>query len=120
MASMTTSGVLDRHPKLRCAFSRGDGRRPRQWRACWLALTLVAVAAARSVLVQATGVEPHADALGSGAVHTGRLPAAGAGQRMALHRKWFQRNALADLLDEDVGLAEIHKLYCRPLLVRQQ
>jgi hypothetical protein len=29
----------------------------------------------------------------------------------ALHREWFQRSALADLLGEDAGLAEIHKLY---------
>jgi len=29
----------------------------------------------------------------------------------ASHREWFQRSALADLLGEDAGLAEIHKLY---------
>jgi transposase len=28
-----------------------------------------------------------------------------------LHREWFQRSAVADLLGEDAGLAEIHKLY---------
>jgi hypothetical protein len=28
-----------------------------------------------------------------------------------LHREWFERSALADLLGEDAGLAEIHKLY---------
>src|SRR6266481_566112 len=28
-----------------------------------------------------------------------------------LHREWFLRSALADLLGEDAGLAEIHKLY---------
>ncbi|HEY1433268.1 MAG TPA: IS1634 family transposase, partial [Stellaceae bacterium] len=27
------------------------------------------------------------------------------------HRQWFERSAMADLLGEDVGLAEIHKLY---------
>jgi len=26
-------------------------------------------------------------------------------------REWFQRSAWADLLGEDVGLVEIHKLY---------
>src|SRR5215469_15233017 len=35
--------------------------------------------AARPVLVEAVGVEPQGDALGSGAVRTGRLPPAGAG-----------------------------------------
>jgi hypothetical protein len=28
-----------------------------------------------------------------------------------LHRQWFEGSAMADLLGEDVGLAEIHKLY---------
>src|SRR5262249_61525005 len=39
--------------------------------------------AARSVLVEAAGSEPQRDALGSGAVRAGRLPSAGAGQRVA-------------------------------------
>jgi len=34
------------------------------------------------------------------------------GSQWRLHREWFQRSALADLLGEDAGLAEIHKL-CR-------
>src|SRR6266436_4654944 len=39
-----------------------------------------------------------------------------------LRREWFQRSALADLLGEDAGLAEIHKLYrCHDrLLVHKQ
>jgi hypothetical protein len=32
------------------------------------------------------------------------------GSEWRLHREWFQRSALADLLGEDAGLAEIHKL----------
>jgi hypothetical protein len=52
------------------------------------------------------------DALGSGPVRAGRLPPAGpTGSEWRLHREWFQRSALADLLGEDAGLAEIHKLY---------
>src|SRR5215469_10863400 len=43
----------------------------------------VARAAARSVLVEAAGSEPQRDAVGSGAVRAGRLPPAGAGQRVA-------------------------------------
>jgi hypothetical protein len=35
-----------------------------------------------------------------------------------LHREWFERSALADLLGADFGLAEIHKLYaCHDLLL---
>src|SRR5256714_2717793 len=33
------------------------------------------------------------------------------GSEWRLHRQWFERSARADLLGEDVGLAEIHKLY---------
>src|SRR5438105_6397714 len=43
----------------------------------------VAGTAARSVLVEAAGSEPQRDALGSGPVRAGRLPFAGAGQRVA-------------------------------------
>ena len=46
----------------------------------------------------------------------------GPGSEWRLHREWFQRSALADLLGEDAGLAEIHKLYrCHHrLLVHEQ
>jgi hypothetical protein len=33
------------------------------------------------------------------------------GSEWRLHREWFQRSALVDLLGEDTGVAEIHKLY---------
>jgi hypothetical protein len=33
------------------------------------------------------------------------------GSEWRLHREWFERTALADLLGGDFGLAEIHKLY---------
>jgi hypothetical protein len=44
------------------------------------------------------------------------------GSEWRLHREWFQRGAVADLLGEDAGLAEIHKLYrCHDrLLVHKQ
>ena len=44
------------------------------------------------------------------------------GSEWRLHREWFQRSALADLLGEDAGFAEIHKLYrCHDrLLVHKQ
>jgi hypothetical protein len=35
------------------------------------------------------------------------------GSEWHLHRQWFERSAIADLLGEDAGLAEIHKLYRR-------
>src|SRR5438309_3632642 len=85
--------------------------RPRQWGGCWLALSLWR--------------ELELDRFWSG-----RLPPSRKGTRWdrvllvlvvyrllapgsewRLHREWFRRSALADLLGEDAGLAEIHKLY---------
>ncbi len=85
--------------------------RPRQWGACWLALSL--------------WEELRLDRFWSD-----RLPASRKGTRWdrelfvlvayrllapgsewRLHREWFERTALADLLGGDFGLAEIHKLY---------
>jgi hypothetical protein len=85
--------------------------RPRQWGACWLALTLWR--------------ELHLDRFWAK-----RLPASrkgtrwdqvlfvlaayrlvDAGSEWRLHREWFERTALPDLLGADFGLAEIHKLY---------
>src|SRR5438132_5950967 len=49
--------------------------------------------------------------MGPGAVAAGDLPAAGAGQRVAVASRMVERSAMADLLGEDLGLAELHKLY---------
>jgi Transposase DDE domain len=85
--------------------------RPRQWGACWLALSLW-------------------EELRLDRFWVARLPASRKGTRWdqelfvlvayrllapgsewRLHREWFERTALADLLGGDFGLAEIHKLY---------
>ena len=82
----------------------------------------VARAAAGSVLVEAAWDEPQRDALGSSAVCAGAYRLLAPGSEWRLHREWFQRSALADLLGEDAGVAEIHKLYrCHDrLLVHKQ
>ena len=85
--------------------------RPRQWGGCWLALHLW-----QQLQLERFWAE--------------RLPASRKGTRWdqvlfvltayrllapgsewRLHRQWFDRTALADLLGADAGLAEIHKLY---------
>ena len=85
--------------------------RPRQWGACWLAL----------MLWRELGLDGFwAERLGPSRKGTRwdqvlfvlvayRLLAPGSEWR--LHREWFERSALADLLGEDAGLAESHKLY---------
>src|SRR5262249_4146698 len=86
-------------------------RRPRQWGACWLALTLWRELQLDQFWSTRLGVShkgTHWDRVLFVLVAY-RLLAPGSEWR--LHREWFQRSALADLLGEDAGLAEIHKLY---------
>ena len=43
------------------------------------------------------------------------------GSKWKLHRDWFGKSAMADLLEADFGLAEAHKLYaCHDLLLRHK
>jgi transposase len=104
-------GLLPDASIVRLKLSRVRLRRPRQWGACWLALTLwrelrldrfwtERLAASRK------GTRWDAVVL---VLATYRLLAPGSEWR--LHREWFERSALADLLGADFALAEIHKLY---------
>jgi transposase len=86
-------------------------QRPRQWGGCWLALELY------RQLGLDTFFAEHLPASRKGTrwdqilqvLLTQRLLAPGS--EWQLHRDWFERTALADLLGGDFGLAEIHKLY---------
>ena len=96
-------------------------RRPRQWGACWLA----------GQLWQALQLDRF---------WGGRLPPSRKGTRWdqilqvlvtyrliapgsewKLHRDWFGKSAMADLLGADFGLAEAHKLYaCHDVLLQHK
>lgn len=85
--------------------------RPRQWGGCWLALSLWRELeldrfwkARLSPSRKGTRWDQVLLVLASY-----RLLAPGSEWR--LHRDWFERSAMADLLGADLGLAEIHKLY---------
>jgi hypothetical protein len=95
--------------------------RPRQWGACWLA----------GQLWQALQLDRFwADRLPPSRKGTRwdqvlqvlvsyRLIAPGS--EWKLHRDWFGRSAMADLLGADFGLAEAHKLYaCHDLLLQHK
>ena len=104
-------GLLPDSSIIRLKLSQLRLCRPRQWGAYWLVLTLWRelqldrfwsdrLAASRKgtrweqvllVLVAYRLIAP--------------------GSEWRLHREWFERSALADLLGADFGLAEIHKLY---------
>src|ERR1700720_4385035 len=85
--------------------------RPRQGGGGWLAVTLWRERAldrfwAERLGPSRKGTRWHQVLL---LLATYRLLAPGSEGR--LHRQWFEGSAMADLLGEDVGLAEIHKLY---------
>jgi len=104
-------GLLPDDSIVRLRLSQLQLRRPRQWGACWLALQLW-------------------DQLQLDRFWQARLPRNRKGTRWdqvlfvlvayrliapgsewRLHRSWYERSALADLLGADSSLADIHKLY---------
>jgi hypothetical protein len=104
-------GLLSDSSVVRLKLSEFKLYRPRQWGACWLALSLW-----RELQLDGFWAE--------------RLPISRKGTRWdlvlfvlvayrllspgsewRLHREWFGKSALADLLGGDFGLAESHKLY---------
>jgi len=106
-----SEGVVPDESIVRLRLSELSLRRPRQWGACWLALTLwqeldldefwatrlvpsrkgTAWGQVLFVLVAYRWIEP--------------------GSEWRLHREWFGRTALADLLGADAALADPHVLY---------
>ncbi len=114
-------GLLPDSSIVRLKLSEVRLRRPRQWGACWLALELW-----RGLGLDRFWAE-RLDRSRKGTrwdqvlfvLVTYRLLAPGSEWR--LHREWFERTALADLLGEDAGLAESHKLYrCHDRLLKHK
>jgi transposase len=104
-------GLVPDDAIVRLKLSQVRLRRPRQWGGCWLALNLWRELAldrfwAERLDPSRKGTRWHQVLL---LLVAYRLLAPGSEWR--LHRQWFERSAMADLLGEDVGLAEIHKLY---------
>jgi len=104
-------GLLDDGSIVRLKLSRLRLVRPRQWGACWLALTLwreLRLDCFWGELLPMSRKGTRWDEILFVLVAY-RLIAPGSEWR--LHREWFERSALADLLGGDAGLAESHKLY---------
>jgi transposase len=104
-------GLLPDTSIVRLKLSQVRLCRPRQWGACWLALRLWQELEldqfwAERLPISRKGTRWDAVLL---VLVAYRLLAPGSEWR--LHREWFERSALADLLGADFGLAEIHKLY---------
>ena len=95
--------------------------RPRQWGACWLAGQLWQ--ALQLDRFWATRLPPSRKGTQWDQILqvlvVYRLIAPGS--EWKLHRDWFGKSAMADLLEADFGLAEAHKLYaCHDLLLRHK
>src|SRR5271169_5356627 len=104
-------GLLPDDSIVRLKLSQVRLRRPRQWGACWLTLTLWRELRldrfwAERLAASRKGTRWDAVLL---VLVAYRLLAPGSEWR--LHGEWFERSALADLLGADFALAEIHKLY---------
>lgn len=114
-------GVLPDASIVRLKLSELRLCRPRQWGACWLALRLWEELEldrfwAERLPPSRKGTRWDQELL---VLVAYRLLAPGSEWR--LHREWFERTALADLLGADFGLAEIHKLYrCHDRLIEHK
>jgi hypothetical protein len=85
--------------------------RPRQWGACWLALMLWRELDLDLFWGKRLGVSCKGTRWDKILFVLVAYRLLAPGSEWRLHREWFLRSALADLLGEDAGLAEIHKLY---------
>jgi len=96
---------------VRLKLSQVRLRRPRQWGACWLALTLWRELGLDRLWAERLGPSRKGTRWDQVLFVLVAYRLLAPGSEWRLHREWFARSALADLLGEDAGLAESHKLY---------
>jgi transposase len=85
--------------------------RPRTWGACWLALTLWRELQLDRFWSERLSVSRKGTRWDQVLIVLVAYRLLAPGSEWRLHREWFERSALADLLGENAGLSEIHKLY---------
>jgi transposase len=104
-------GVLSDASIVRLKLNELRLRRPRQWGGCWLALNLWRELALDQFWAERLGPSRKGTRWHQVLLLLVAYRLLAPGSEWRLHRQWFERSAMADLLGEDVGLAEIHKLY---------
>ena len=104
-------GVLPDASIVRLKLNELQLRRPRQWGGCWLALNLWRELALDQFWTERLGPSRKGTRWHQVLLLLVAYRLLAPGSEWRLHRQWFERSAMADLLGEDVGLAEIHKLY---------
>src|SRR5258708_32522135 len=115
--------TLSLFPEARCAGAPADAstvhvklsqlqlRRPGQWGACWLAVTLWRELQLDQFWSTRLGMSRKGTRWDQVLFVLVAYRLLAPGSEWRLRREWFRRSALSDLLGEDAGLAEIHKLY---------
>jgi len=96
-------------------------KRPRQWRACWLALELWEWVELDLFWRPRLGCNRE----GTDWLNVFKTLVCyrliDPGSEWRLHRQWFERSAMGDLLGEDAGLVQASRLYrCLDLLVEHK
>jgi transposase len=104
-------GILPDASIVRLRLSQARLRRPRQWGACWLALTLWRELQLDRLWAERLAASRKGTRWDAVLVVLAAYRLLAPGSEWRLHREWFERSALADLLGADFALAEIHKLY---------
>jgi Transposase DDE domain len=111
-------GLLPDAAIVRLKLSQLRLARPRQWGACWLALMLWRELQLDRFWGERLPVSRKSTRWDQVLFVLVAYRLIAPGSEWRLHREWFQRSALADLLGEDAGLSESHKLYrCRDRLL---
>src|SRR5712692_7695587 len=115
--------TLSLFPEDRCEGLLGDAsvvrvklgelqlRRPRQWGACWLALLLWRELQLDQFWCKRLGVSRKGTRWDQVLFVLVAYRLLAPGSEWRLHREWFERSALSDLLEGDARLADIHTLY---------
>src|SRR5712672_1359047 len=105
------AGVLADASIVHVKLSQLQLRRPRQWGACWLALLLWRELQLDLFWSKRLGASRKGTRWDQVLFVLVAYRLLAPGSEWRLHREGFERSAMADLLGEDLGLDEIHKLY---------
>jgi Transposase DDE domain len=104
-------GVLPDASIVRLKLSQLRLSRPRQWGACWLALKLWEELRLDRFWAERLAPSRKGTQWDQVLVVLVAYRLIAPGAEWHLHREWYGRSALADLLGADAGLADSHKLY---------
>lgn len=96
---------------VRLKLARLRLERPRQWGACWLTLRLWQQLGLDQFWAERLAASRKGTRFDQVLFVLVAYRLLSPGSEWRLHRQWFERSALADLLGADASLADLHKLY---------